>query len=226
MTHYINRYSLLLLLGICSACTNPSSDPAPPVVVSTPLPPALPLERPAPADDNLAFAEEASRYFSNYFDHYRNHFPDLTVDDFAPTDTLIASSFYEHTTPVDMTRWEKTYGDFATRSPNGHYWLDVISYGNVRSPEGKWLGGEPDSEAALIATDTGQRTRLLFCGTACSFAEGFWLDDHTVGIAGLSANTGGEQPTLWRIDLTSREIRQYTYPTALQNGQKAYSILR
>ena len=230
-----NHLWLLLLLGIgillgISACdiAPPELEPAP--VVTTPPPPALPVEEDTPVTEpntatQLAFAEEASRHFANYFAHYRAYFPDMTVGDFDLTDSRVANSFYRYDTPIDLNTWKADFGDYATLSPDGQYWLDVISYDIVRGPDGKWAAGSPDSEAALINAATGERIRLLFCGTACSFADGFWLDGNTVVVAGLTANATGFQPALWRIYLDTRRIESFAYPMTLVENQRAYVAL-
>lgn len=219
------RYPFLLALLIFSVACGDGIETEKDTTLEDP-PITTPVTEEVPAiEQRMPFADEASRYFSNYFVHYRQYFPKMTFGDFIATNTVENATFHERDVEIEVDKWALTFSDYAFRSPNKQYWLDVVSYGVEKIKDGSWIAASPDSEVALIDTYTKQRTRLLFCGTACSFSEGFWLDDAKVVIAGLSAINKGYHPTLWYVDIPSRKIITYEYPEDLIDGQKAYSVL-
>jgi hypothetical protein len=64
----------------------------------------------------------------------------------------------------------------SARSPDGRFILDVDAY-QVAFPMGDTLemGGEPDSQPALIDLADTTESVLQFCGPGCGFHWGTWL---------------------------------------------------
>ena len=166
--------------------------------------------------------------FPNYTAHYREIFPDFRPEAFVRADSSRVDQFLTAGTE-NVDSLAARFGRFLVPSPAGDYWLDVVSYGVVAIPTGeesyRYVPGGPDSQVAIVHRKTGERTRLLFCGTPCRYTTGIWLDDRAVQIAGRVDIGSGWQPTIWQIDIDRGTILEWRYPRALPAEAKGYNPL-
>ena len=166
--------------------------------------------------------------FPAYTAHYRAIFPDFRAEAFELADSTRVEEFLTAGT-VTADSLTAQFGAYLVPSPTGDYWLDVVSYGVVVLPAAgggyTYAPGGPDSQVAIVNRQTGQRTRLLFCGTPCSCAAGAWLDDRVVQVAGLVDPGDGFHPTVWQVDLDQGLIREWRYPEPLPPGARPYDPL-
>lgn len=166
--------------------------------------------------------------FPEYTAYYREVFPDFAADRFERVDSTRVDEFLTAGTE-NVDSLEARYGSWLVPSPSGDYWLDVVSYGLVAEATGSktynYVTGGPDSQVAIVNRKTGKRTRLLFCGTPCSYAMGVWLDDRAVQIAGRADRGDGFRPTVWQVDIDSGKILEWHYPRSLPPGAAGFNPL-
>lgn len=205
--------SLCLLVLSCFAC---GDDPRNEANIETPA--ATELDT---AQTTLNPADFATG-LANWFDHYQDALPGMVADSFEQEsrhqmDSLLT---FQDARDPDMFR------SLFIPSPDSSEFLDLYSYSIVVEREAgkppKVYAENPDHEAALVSP-TGQRQRLLFCGTACSFEAGFWNGPEEVVIAGLSSRADGYHPAIWHIDLNTLTIRELLYDQPLPDGTATYA---
>lgn len=181
----------------------------------------------APVDWRAALLK-LSIAFPEYTAYYQQIFPDFDAEAFIRADSSQVDRFLTAGTE-NVDSLEARFGPYLVPSPAGDYWLDVVSYGVVALPAGpehyRYEPGGPDSQVAVINRKTGKRTRLLFCGTPCTYTAGVWLDDRAVQIAGRVDTGAGWQPTIWQIDMDRGKILEWRYPEALPTGAEGYNPL-
>jgi hypothetical protein len=166
--------------------------------------------------------------FPAYTAHYQAIFPDFGAEAFERVDSTRVEAFLTAgSAPVDSL--DAQFGPYLVPSPAGDYWLDVVSYGVVVLPAAgggyTYEPGGPDSQVAIVNRQTGERTRLLFCGTPCSYAAGVWLDDRAVQVAGLVDPGDGFHPAVWQVDLDRGLILEWRYPEPLPPGARPFDPL-
>jgi hypothetical protein len=115
------------------------------------------------------------------------------------------------------------YGRLLEYNKDSSRFLDIFSYGWIieKGKDGGLVAreGEPDKEAAVVDPKTGKRSRLLFCGPACSFEKAVWIDEATVAIMGLTDEEGDGSyvPAVWIINTMNGNSTMYEYGDQMQH---------
>lgn len=114
--------------------------------------------------------------------------------------------------------FEALYGTVLVYNADSTLAVDIYSYNTIIEQTASGLrearGGEPDQEVAVIDCRKKTRTRLLFCGPACSFQRAGWMDEETVAVMGLTDEDGDGTfvASVWRINTRTGETVVYEYP--------------
>ncbi|RAI98671.1 hypothetical protein LX64_04656 [Chitinophaga skermanii] len=128
----------------------------------------------------------------------------VTVDSVRnPFTTVMTQERYDAYAPYFVYNKEKTMA------------IDMVSYGNVleKDVNGKprLLGGDPDSEVAILDVASKVRLRILFVGPSITIKEVNWINDHEIIIGGIEADEHGLlRPVAWKYNMETSELLNWS----------------
>ncbi|NDK55820.1 hypothetical protein [Pontibacter fetidus] len=112
--------------------------------------------------------------------------------------------------------WQQVYRKHRKRftpSPDKQKVLDIYTFNHTLTAAGKHpITTTPDSEAAIVDLETGERVRLMFCGNVCQYHAAWWRNPDEIVVVGLVRGFDHKNlyPAIWHINMYTQTIEQFT----------------
>jgi hypothetical protein len=164
--------------------------------------------------------------YAEWKDFYEEMYGSINLKNFSDYSTATSEL---NTTKAELPKdFFKKYGPLLVYSKDSSRFIDLFSYGYIIEPnkEGKLVArrGEPDQEVSIVNPKSDMRTRVLFCGTACSIESGTWINNDVVALYGLTSENGDDiyTPVIWFINTATGAITTYYYHESSELPTVAY----
>lgn len=166
------------------------------------------------------YENQAKQELTDWFAKWSQDYPNFSFNDLELTGYSSFVCDYEHKFD-NINEFSQEILDILPVSPDQRKVLSVEQGYVLVEKDGMLIrehyGLGPDSSAGIISLDNQKYQRLLQCGTACTYSDGFWINNDLLIVAGSSEDfykterTGQYYitPTLFLFDFKNNRLYSY-----------------